>query len=162
MLYTIGTAHELSLLPYHLPEELVTEVLTGLVVLDAEYGESRNYYESGGYSVIAETVEDIPGLKAIPFSICQAVSNHPSDRLFRIPILNRKGLDVCPVILLDDNLLDPFGVEEAHRKADLLPLEHLVDGHSHIHTQFLANFLVNRIEQFRVIHSHPHHLSRQV
>ena len=65
MLYTIGTAHELSILPYHLPEELVTEVLTGLVVLDAEYGESRNYFESGGYSVIAENIEDIPGLKAI-------------------------------------------------------------------------------------------------
>ena len=65
MLYTIGTAHELSLLPYHLPEELVTEVLTGLVVLDAEYEESRNYFESGGYSVIAENIEDIPGLKAI-------------------------------------------------------------------------------------------------
>ena len=65
MLYKIGTAHELSILPYHLPEELVTEVLTGLVVLDAEYGESRNYFESGGYSVIAENIEDIPGLKAI-------------------------------------------------------------------------------------------------
>lgn len=65
MLHTIGTAHELALLPYHLPEELVTEVLTGLVVLDAEYGESRNYYESGGYSVIAETIEDISALKAI-------------------------------------------------------------------------------------------------
>ena len=65
MLYTLGTAHELTLLPYHLPEELATEVLTGLVVLDAEYGESRNYFESGGYSVIAETIEDIPGLKAI-------------------------------------------------------------------------------------------------
>ena len=65
MLYTIGTAHELALLPYHLPEELTTEILTGLVVLDAEYGESRNYYESGGYSVIAEAIEDIPGLKAI-------------------------------------------------------------------------------------------------
>ena len=65
MLYTIGTAHELSILPYHLPEELITEVLTGLVVLDAEYEESRNYFESGGYSVIAENIEDIPGLKAI-------------------------------------------------------------------------------------------------
>ena len=65
LLYTIGAAHELSLLPSHLPEELVTEILTGLVVLDAEYGESRNYYESGGYSVIAETIEDIPSLKAI-------------------------------------------------------------------------------------------------
>ena len=65
MLYTIGTTNELSLLPAHLPEQLRTEILTGLVVLDAEYGESRNYLESGGYSVIAETVEDIPGLKAI-------------------------------------------------------------------------------------------------
>ena len=65
MLYTIGTANELFLLPAHLPEELRTEILTGLVVLDAEYGESRNYLESGGYSVIAETVEDIPCLKAI-------------------------------------------------------------------------------------------------
>ena len=65
MLYTIGTVHELSILPYHLPEELITEVLTGLVVLDAEYEESRNYFESGGYSVIAENIEDIPGLKAI-------------------------------------------------------------------------------------------------
>ena len=65
MLYTIGTANELPLLPSHLPEELRTEILTGLVVLDAEFSESRNYLESGGYSVIAETVEDIPGLKAI-------------------------------------------------------------------------------------------------
>lgn len=65
MLYTLGTANELSLLRSHLPEELRTEILTGLVVLDAEYGEFRNYLESGGYSVIAETVEDIPGLKAI-------------------------------------------------------------------------------------------------
>ena len=65
MLYTIGTANELPLLPSHLPEKLVTEISTGLVVLDAEYGEARNYYESGGYSVIAETIEDIPGLKAV-------------------------------------------------------------------------------------------------
>ena len=65
MLYTIGTAHELSILPYHLPQELALEILAGLVILDAEYGESRNYYESGGYSVIAETIEDIPGLKCI-------------------------------------------------------------------------------------------------
>lgn len=65
MLYTLGTAHELALLPYHLPQELVTEILQGLLVLDCEYGESRNYLESGGYSVIAETMEDIPGLRAI-------------------------------------------------------------------------------------------------
>lgn len=59
MLHIIGTANELSLLPSHLPEELLTEILQGLIVLDAEYGESRNYYESGGYSVIFETKEAI-------------------------------------------------------------------------------------------------------
>ena len=65
LLYILGTANELSLLPAHLPEELHTEILAGLEVLDAEYSESRNYLESGGYSVIAETIKDIPGLKAI-------------------------------------------------------------------------------------------------
>ena len=79
MLYTIGTANEVTLLPSHLPQELVTEVLTGLVVLDAEYGESRNYYEYGGYSVIAETIEDIPGLKAII-----DFEKHPSEWATRI------------------------------------------------------------------------------
>ena len=65
MLYTIGTAHELSILPKHLPQELVLEILAGLVILDAEYGESRNYLESGGYSVLADSIEDISGLRAI-------------------------------------------------------------------------------------------------
>lgn len=59
MLYTIGTAAEVSTLPSHLPEKLVTEVFQGLVILDAEYGSDRNYLESGGYSIIAETSDDI-------------------------------------------------------------------------------------------------------
>lgn len=94
MLYTIGTAHELALLPYHLPEELVTEVLTGLVVLDAEYGESRNYYESGGYSVIAEDIEDIPGLKAII-----DYEKHPCEWATRI---GRTGYISCLFIVNND------------------------------------------------------------
>ena len=40
-------------------EKLITEVFQGLVVLDCEYGEDRNYLESGGYSVILETEDDI-------------------------------------------------------------------------------------------------------
>lgn len=48
------------MLPCNLPEKVVTEIFTGLVVLDAEYGSDRNYLESGGYSLIAETSEDIP------------------------------------------------------------------------------------------------------
>ena len=59
MLCTIGTTAEITTLPSHFPEKLVTEVFQGLVILDAEYGSDRNYLESGGYSVIAETCDDI-------------------------------------------------------------------------------------------------------
>ncbi len=113
MLYTIGTAHELSILPYHLPQELVLEILAGLVVLDAEYGESRNYYESGGYSVIAEKIEDIPGLKAII-----DYEKHPCEWATRIGrtgyisalfILNNSfsimvylSLDICPTAIINE------------------------------------------------------------
>ncbi len=53
------------MLPRHLPEKLLTELFQGLVVLDAEYGEYRNYMESGGYSLLVETAEDICQLQEI-------------------------------------------------------------------------------------------------
>ena len=53
------------MLPDYLPAQLLREVFTGLVVLDAEYGTDRNYRESGGFSLIAETREDLPALNAI-------------------------------------------------------------------------------------------------
>lgn len=94
MLYTLGTAHDLSLLPSHLPQELVTEILTGLVVLDAEYGASRNYLESGGYSVLADSIEDIPGLRAII-----DYEKHPCEWATRI---GRTGYISCLFILNND------------------------------------------------------------
>ena len=65
MLYTIGTTAEIPTLPRHLPEKLVTEIFQGLVVLDCEYGPTRNYLEIGGYSVLAETKEDISNFAQI-------------------------------------------------------------------------------------------------
>lgn len=65
MLYTIGTTAEIPTLPSDLPEKLRTEIFQGLVVLDCEYGADRNYLESGGYSIIAETKEDISKFTAI-------------------------------------------------------------------------------------------------
>ena len=65
MLYTIGTAAEFPTLPSHLPEKLVTEIFQGLVILDCEYEPTRNYLEVGGYSIIAETEEDIFSFKHI-------------------------------------------------------------------------------------------------
>lgn len=53
------------MLPDYLPEQLLREVFTGLVVLDAEYGTNRNHRTSGGFSLIAETREDLPALNEI-------------------------------------------------------------------------------------------------
>ena len=65
MLYTIGTTAEISSLPVHLPEKLVTEIFQGLVILNCEYGPTRNYFEIGGYSILAETEEDISNFAQI-------------------------------------------------------------------------------------------------
>jgi hypothetical protein len=65
LLYTIGTTAEIPTLPSHLPEKLVTEIFQGLCILDAEYEPTRNYLEVGGYSIIAETEEDISSFKHI-------------------------------------------------------------------------------------------------
>ena len=65
MLYRIGTTKEIPTLPSQLPERVRTEIFQGLVVLDCEYGQDRDYLSSGGYSLIAEISEDIPKLKEI-------------------------------------------------------------------------------------------------
>ena len=59
MLYYIGTTKEVSRLENHLPNRLVSEICRGIAVLDAEYGEDRNYFKEGGYSLIVETTEDL-------------------------------------------------------------------------------------------------------
>lgn len=59
MLYTIGTKAEISALQGRIPERVIGEVLRGVSILDAEYGEERNYFVDGGYSLIADTVEDV-------------------------------------------------------------------------------------------------------
>ena len=55
----LGTAKECAALYGYLPQKVIDEVLRGLVVLDAEMGEERNYLEIGGYSVVATTKDDL-------------------------------------------------------------------------------------------------------
>ena len=65
LLYRIGTEHEFPTLANKLPERVLTEILRGIVILDAEYGADRNYLLEGGYSLIVESTEDISQLKDI-------------------------------------------------------------------------------------------------
>ena len=65
MLYRVGTKRELPIVANRLPKAVYEELCRGTAILDAEYGKERDYLQSGGYSVIAETREDLPQLKAI-------------------------------------------------------------------------------------------------
>lgn len=65
MLYRIGTQKEIPSICSKLPECAARELLRCTAVLDTEYGENRNYLESGGYTLILEEAKDLTELRKI-------------------------------------------------------------------------------------------------
>ena len=61
----LGTTKECAGLYGRLPQGVYDEVLRGIAVLSAEMGEDRDYFESGGYTLIADTEEDLCGARKI-------------------------------------------------------------------------------------------------
>lgn len=55
----LGTTKECAALYGQLPQRVADEVLRGIAVLDSEHEPERNYLEVGGFSLIADTVEDL-------------------------------------------------------------------------------------------------------
>ncbi len=78
MLYRIGTEAEISSLYEQIPERVITEVLQGVIVLDAEHGANRDYLTTGGYSLVADTAEDA-GLAIVSIG-----KDHPCEWVTRI------------------------------------------------------------------------------
>lgn len=113
MLYRIGLVSEIPTLPSDIPNQVRNEITQGLVVLDCEYGEDRNYLESGGCSILAETAEDLSQLKEIV-----DYDNHPCEWATRIgrtsyasalfimnndySILVYLPIDICPYAILSE------------------------------------------------------------
>lgn len=64
MLHIVGTVKEADRLESLLPERVFSELVRGVAILDCEYGEDRNYLESGGYSLVAETADDVAAMKS--------------------------------------------------------------------------------------------------
>ena len=59
MLYKVGTVREIASLVRIFPEPVIRKLHYCTSVLDLEYGAERNYLEHGGYSLLAETKEDV-------------------------------------------------------------------------------------------------------
>ena len=65
MLYRIGTVKEMRALYDKYHEDVIVQLYHCTKVLDDIYGAERNYLQSGGYSLIAETTDDLSGIREI-------------------------------------------------------------------------------------------------
>ena len=65
MLYRIGTVKEMRPLYDKFHEDVIAQLFHCTKVLDDIYGAERDYLQSGGYSLIAETTDDLSGIREI-------------------------------------------------------------------------------------------------
>lgn len=63
MLYRIGHKKDVYTCGCKFHKRALTEIFTGLMILDEEYGYDRDWERSGGYSILAETEEDVKTIK---------------------------------------------------------------------------------------------------
>ena len=64
MLYRIGHKKEVYTCGCKFNKRALQEIDYGLMILDETYGYDRNWEESGGYSILAESPEDVASIKA--------------------------------------------------------------------------------------------------
>lgn len=95
MLHKIGTLKELDAMELTLPECVITELTRDIAILDCEYGENRNWFETGGYSAIMESVADLSAFKEIV-----DYDNHPCEWVTK---LGRNSGWLSALYLLNDD-----------------------------------------------------------
>ena len=59
MLWRVGNVSEALNLKDVVPDDVHNDIVRDLVILDDEYGKERNYLVDGGYTLIADTKEDV-------------------------------------------------------------------------------------------------------
>ena len=94
MLWRIGTVEEALALDGIVPDDVHNDIVRDLVILDDEYGKERNYLVDGGYTLIADTKEDV----------CQALRLVGENRPFEWTIRLGKSGYTSSLFLLGDDL----------------------------------------------------------
>ena len=95
VLYRIGTAKELASVKGRVPKQVYEDLTIGVVVLDEEYGKNRDYLQEGGYSLIAETADDLAEVRA-----AVDYERHPAEWVVRES--RNCGYLCCLFIMNDD------------------------------------------------------------
>lgn len=65
MLYRIGTVKEIDDIRNKFPEAVIEQLHYCTKTLDDDYGADRDYLQSGGYSMLAESKEDLADIQPI-------------------------------------------------------------------------------------------------
>ena len=92
MLYRVGTESEIPMVEEILPLPVLKALLKCTVLLDYAYSPNRRYLQVGGYSLIAQTREDVEEMrKAVDFT------THPCEWVDRI------GDFISALYLLNDD-----------------------------------------------------------
>lgn len=92
MLYRIGTESEISTVEEMLPLPVLKALLKCTVLLDYAYSPNRRYLQVGGYSLVAQTCDDVEEMrKAVDFT------THPCEWVDRI------GDYIAAMYLLNDD-----------------------------------------------------------
>ena len=112
MLYKIGTAKELSSVKDKVPKQVYEDLTTGVVVLDAEYGETRNYFQEGGYSLIVETADDLSEVRTIV-----DYEHHPAEWVVRE---SRNCGYLCCLFIMNNDFSIMLYLPEAIAPDDIL------------------------------------------
>ena len=65
MLYRIGTVKEIVPIKNKFTEDVINQLYYCTKTLDDAYGVGRDYLQSGGYSLIAETADDLSAIQKL-------------------------------------------------------------------------------------------------
>ena len=114
MLYRVGTVKEIRSLRNLFSLEVLGQLFVCTAILDDAYGEERDYLQSGGYSLIAETAEDISGIREIidlDTHPCEWADRLEGDYLSALYLLNDDFSVVVfmPVAIAPPALLSELG-----------------------------------------------------
>ena len=55
----LGTTKECAALVGKLPQQVIGEIVRELSMLDSDYGAERNYFDVGGFTLVADTEKDL-------------------------------------------------------------------------------------------------------
>lgn len=114
MLYMIGTLSEIEGMEKKLPNGVFVDLVRSTSILDYEYGKDRDYRTCGGYSLVAETVEDVHAVKKyvdLDFHPCEWVERIGKNRdyLSALYVLNNDfsimvylPSAIAPTVILDE------------------------------------------------------------